>query len=60
MDNFLQMLIFHPEMKEGEGRGPAAMFTSADAVTTEGFLRYEPGKHFLGVVNSQIHEETLD
>jgi hypothetical protein len=54
------MLIFHPEMKEGEGRGPAAMFTSADAVTTEGFLRYEPGKHFLGVVNSQIHEETLD
>jgi hypothetical protein len=36
------------------------MFTSADAVTTEGFLRYEPGKHFLGVVNAQIQEETLD
>src|ERR1700736_5508529 len=36
------------------------MFTSADAVTTEEFLRYEPGKHFLGLVNAQIQEETLD
>jgi hypothetical protein len=39
---------------EGEGRGPAALFTSADAITTDEFLRYEPGKHSLGVVNAQI------
>jgi len=47
-------------VREGEGRGPAALFTSAEFITTDEFLRYEPGKHFLGVVNAQIQEETLD
>jgi len=26
-------------VKEGEGRGPAALFTSADAIITDEFLR---------------------
>jgi hypothetical protein len=50
----------HPRNERRGGEGPAAIFTTAYAVTTEGFLRYEPAKHFLGVVNAQIQEETLD
>jgi type IV secretion system protein VirD4 len=45
-------------VRAGEGTGPSALFSSAETVLSDVFLRFEQGKHFLGVVNALVHEET--
>jgi hypothetical protein len=57
--DFLQNDLPRGYQDGGAGKNPQAFFTTSDEIRELKRLKYEGGKHFLGVVDAKVRERVL-